>query len=52
MRNANNTTVGGGAGTKLPYRAPQLTTYGSVRDLTGSLSGTNMYDSMSMMLLV
>lgn len=31
------------------YRAPTLTTYGSVKELTGTKSGVNTGDTMSMM---
>jgi len=32
---------------KKPYRSPVVEVYGSVRDLTKSLGGTGMNDSMS-----
>jgi hypothetical protein len=35
--------------TKRPYRTPALTTYGSVRELTGTLSGVNTGDTNMMM---
>lgn len=34
---------------KKPYRAPTLTVYGSVKELTGNFSGPNTGDTMSMM---
>jgi hypothetical protein len=34
---------------KKPYRSPTLTVYGSVKELTGNNSGTQMGDGMTMM---
>lgn len=44
-----NETGADAAKGKKAYRRPALTVYGSVKELTGNISGTNMGDASSMM---